>query len=238
MAPNRISSITELTANSTPMADVSVRVPWNPSLQLVWSRKTLTYLTVQLWNVWFWASLKRCDIFWRADDSFWERLPALTIWVVWCWCFVKMLTLKPTQNPPFADRSVIVKDSWLSKWNSRSAQVNGGCQNRSGLISTWASSLIFTEDGLGLSVMSFVSFVSSTGCTGKPLFDSGQTEGGEFEELPLRATGFAWLRLLWRHRHTDKSSSHVKLTIWLTTIDDVQLAKRSNKRRALLNILL
>ena len=130
MAPNRISSITELTANSTPMADVSVRVPWNPSLQLVWSRKTLTYLTVQLWNVWFWASLKRCDIFWRADDSFWERLPALTIWVVWCWCFVKMLTLKPTQNPPFADRSVIVKDSWLSKWNSRSAQVNGGCQNR------------------------------------------------------------------------------------------------------------
>ena len=27
MAPNRISSITELTANSTPMADVSVGVP-------------------------------------------------------------------------------------------------------------------------------------------------------------------------------------------------------------------
>ena len=38
--------------------------------------------------------------------------------------------------------------------------VNGGCQNRSGLISAWASSLIFTEDGLELRVMSFVSFVS------------------------------------------------------------------------------
>ena len=42
-------------------------------------------------------------------------------------------------------------------------------------------------------------------------------------------------RLLWRHRRSDKASLHVKLNIWLTmTIDDVQLAKRSNKRCALL----